>query len=329
MRAHTVPSQSLLIRETTCVTDTQFTELASGLEFPEGPVALPDGSIVLVEIAGKRITRVNADRTTETLAEVHGGPNGLAVGPDGSLFVCNNGGSFTFVDLDGLLVPGPFDPDNYSGGLIQRLDADGSLVDLYTNWEKRPLRAPNDIVMDGLGGFYFTDHGIHDSRARTADLSGLYYAKCDGSDIHEVAFPTNSPNGIGLSPDGSVLYYAETYTGRVFRRRIVEPGVLEPLATMVELDPYALLAGLPGMELFDSLAVDGDGWICVGSLVRGGITSISPDGASIEHLSTGDPLTTNICFGGDDLRTAFITLSGTGRLVSTPWARNGLRLAHQ
>jgi len=116
------------------VTDTQFTELASGLEFPEGPVALPDGSVVLVEIAGKRITRVNADGTTETLAEVHGGPNGLAVGPDGSLFVCNNGGSFTFVDLDGLLLPGPFDPDNYSGGLIQRLDADGSLVDLYTNW---------------------------------------------------------------------------------------------------------------------------------------------------------------------------------------------------
>lgn len=311
------------------MTDTQFTELASGLQFPEGPVYMPDGSVVVVEIAGERITRVATDGTTETIAEVKGGPNGLAVGPDGAFYVCNNGGCFTFVDLGGLVLPGPFDPDRYSGGLIQRVGSDGSVSDLYTNFEGRPLRAPNDLVMDGHGGFYFTDHGINDNHARKADICSLYYATCDGSDIHEVAYPVHAPNGIGLSPDGSILYYAETYTGRVFRRKVVEPGVLEPLAMMVELEPWTLLAGLPGMELFDSLAVDDDGWVCVASLVRGGITSISPDGATIEHLSTGDPLTTNICFGGDDLATAFLTLSGTGRLVSTPWPRRGLRLAHQ
>lgn len=292
-------------------------------------MAMPDGSIVLVEIAGERITRIRPDGSTEIVAEVKGGPNGLAVGPEGAWYLCNNGGSFTFIDLDGLLLPGPFDLDRYSGGLIQRIEPGGTVVDLYTHCEGRPLRAPNDLVMDGRGGFYFTDHGIHDSRARTADLSPVYYATCDGSDIHEVAFPTQSPNGIGLSPDGSILYYAETYTGRVFRRRVVEPGVLEPLTGLIELDPWALLAGLAGMELFDSLAVDGDGWVCVGALVKSGITSISPDGATIEHLPTGDPLTTNICFGGDDLNTAFITLSGTGRLVSTPWPRHGLRPAHQ
>lgn len=317
------------VRETGSVTDIQLTELASGLEFPEGPMAMPDGSIVVVEIAGKRITRVRPDGSTETVAEIKGGPNGLAVGPDGSWYLCNNGGCFTFVDLGGILLPGPFDPDHYSGGLIQRIEADGTIVELYTNCDGRPLRAPNDLVMDGRGGFYFTDHGIHDPRTRTADLSQLYYATCDGSDIHEVAYPTSSPNGIGLSPDGSILYYAETYTGRVFRRRVVEPGVLEPLAGMIELEPWALLAGLPGMELFDSLAVDADGWVNVGALVRGGITSISPDGATIDHLPTGDPLTTNLCFGGDDLNTAFITLSGTGRLVSTPWPRHGMRPAHQ
>jgi gluconolactonase len=88
-----------------------------------------------------------------------------------------------------------------------------------------------------------------------------------------------------------------------------------------------LLVGLPGYQLFDSLGVDGDGWVCIATLVNGGITSISPDGATVEHLATDDPLTTNICFGGDDLRTAYITCSGTGRLLATEWPRPGLQLA--
>lgn len=177
--------------------------------------------------------------------------------------------------------------------------------------------------------FYFTDHGVHDvNGARTADLSALYYGRCDGSDVHEVAYPVHSPNGIGLSPDGTILYYAETYTGRLFRRRIAEPGVLEPLTSIIELEPWALLYGFPGMQLLDSLAVDGDGWVAVGVLVEGSIAAVSPDGESVERIAFGDPLTTNLCFG-PDLRTAYVTLSGTGRLVSVPWPRPGLRLAHQ
>ena len=84
----------------------------------------------------------------------------------------------------------------------------------------------------------------------------------------------------------------------------------------------------PGMQLLDSLAVDGEGWVCVATLINGGITAISPDGATVEHVPFADPLVTNICFGGDDLRTAYVTLSGTGQLVKTTWPRPGLRLAH-
>ena len=288
---------------------------------------MPDGSLVVVEMLGERVTRVHPDGTTELVCEVKGGPNGLAVGPDGALYVCNNGGAFTPHEAGALLVPGPFDLERYSGGLIQRIDHDGSVHNLYTNCAGRPLRAPNDLVMDGHGGFYFTDYGITDLGARTTDLSAVYYALCDGSEIHEVAYPVNSPNGIALSPDGRTLYYAETYTGRVFRRPIAEPGILEPLRS--KYDPAALLCGLPGMQLFDSLAVDADGWVVVGTLVRGGITSISPDGSDVEFVATDDPFTTNVCFGGPDMRTAYVTLSATGRLVSMEWPRRGLRLAHQ
>ena len=136
-------------------------EIATGLRFPEGPIAMPDGSVVLVEMFGPAVSRVKPDGTKEVIAEVPGGPNGLAVGPDGALYLCNNGGAFTPVDLGGLMLPGPFDPDRYIGGRIQRIDiATGAVTDLYTECEGHPLRAPNDIVFDTEGGFWFTDHGI-------------------------------------------------------------------------------------------------------------------------------------------------------------------------
>jgi cell division protein FtsI (penicillin-binding protein 3) len=63
------------------------------------------------------------------------------------------------------------------------------------------------------------------------------------------------------------------------------------------------------------------------TIANGGITSVSPDGSTVEHRATDDPITTNICFGGDDFGTAFITLSATGRLISLPWSRPGMELA--
>ena len=298
-----------------------FTELTSGLKFPEGPIATADGNVIVVEMFGKRITRIAPDGTKTTLAEVPGGPNGIAFGPDGALYICNNGGSFTEVDFLGLTFPGPFEPSNYSGGKIQRLDlATGELRDLYTECNGNPLRGPNDLVFDAAGGMWFTDHGIR--HGRSADLTGIYYATCDGSSITEVVFPCEAPNGIGLSPDGNTLYWAETFTGRVHQAQVASPGVL---AGYSSLDPANCLCGLPGLQLLDSLAVDGAGNVCVATLglQAAGITVISPTGEIVEQILTGDPLTTNICFGGD---TAYLTLSGTGRVVSMPWRHGGLRL---
>jgi len=304
----------------------EFTEVANGLRFPEGPIAMRDGSVILVEIFGPRITRVRPDGSKETIAEMTGGPNGAAIGPDGFLYVCNNGGCFTEVDFGGLSFPGPFDQANYSGGRIQRVNiSTGEVTDLYTECDGRVLRAPNDLVFDNSGGFYFTDHGIRDLTARTADLTAIYYAAADGSSIREIDFPVEGPNGIGLSPDGTTVYWAETHTGRVFRRNITAPGVLAP--TMPG-DTQAVLYGLPGLQLLDSLAVDGAGNVCVATLVNGGITVISPSGELLEHVATGDLLTTNICFAADGSDTAYITLSGTGRLVKTQWKYGGLKLAY-
>jgi gluconolactonase len=232
------------------------------------------------------------------------------------------------VDLGELLLPGPFDPERYIGGRIQRVDlASGEVTDLYTHCDGRPLRAPNDLVFDAHGGFWFTDHGIRDHHARTSDLTAIYYAKADGSWISEQVFPVEAPNGIGLSPDGNTVYWAETTTGRVFRRTISEPGVVVPPAP---LDLSVIVAGLEGYQLFDSLAIDGDGNVCVATLINGGISIISPVDGSVIHVPTGDLLTTNICFGDNDgsgeYRDAYITCSGTGRLLHMRWPNKGLRL---
>jgi len=299
--------------------DTAFTEITTGLQFPEGPVAMPDGSVILTEMFASRLTRVSPDGTKSTVAEINGSPNGLAVGPDGALYLCNNGNAFTPLNAGGLLYPGPFDESKYIGGRIQRVDiATGAVTDLYTHCGGTQLRAPNDLVFDKQGGFYFTDHGTRTERS--ADRTGIYYAKPDGSFIEEVAFPTDGPNGIGLSPDEKTLYWAETHTGRVYQRAITSPGKLAPP------DSSTVLCGLPGYQLLDSLAVDGDGNVCVATIVNGGITVISPQGEVLQHIAVDDRITTNICFGGPDYQTAYITASSTGRLLAMKWPYKGLKL---
>ena len=163
----------------------QFTEVTSGLAFPEGPIAMPDGSVILVEMFGPRLTRVMPDGTKKTIAEVPGGPNGAAVGPGGLVYVCNNGARFQPVEMEGLCFPSGSGPDRYRGGSIDTVDVNsGKVTTLYTHCNGVRLAAPNDLVFDNQGGFYFTDHGY--SHERTATLTGIYYAKADGSLIKEI-----------------------------------------------------------------------------------------------------------------------------------------------
>ncbi|HLU41783.1 MAG TPA: SMP-30/gluconolactonase/LRE family protein [Microthrixaceae bacterium] len=301
-----------------------YRTVATELQFPEGPTPLADGSVLVVEIPRGTLSRVGPDGTVSVVAECGGGPNGSAIGPDGAVWITNNGGCFEWIDVGGILVPGGV-PDEWHGGCIQRVDlTDGSVETVYTHCGDLRLRAPNDLVFDGHGGFWFTDHGVR--QGRTSDRTGVYYALADGSSITEVLFPLDAPNGIGLSPDGDRLYVAETHTGRVWSWRVPEPGVAVGGGV---LPPHGdLLAGLPGLQLLDSLAVDAEGHVCVGTLQHGGITVISPDGGTVEHVPIDDVLVTNIAFGGPDLRTAFVTASGTGRLLALDWPRPGLAPPH-
>lgn len=297
--------------------------VASGLEFPEGPIALPDGSVLVVEIAGGRLTRVLPNGELKTEAQLGGGPNGAAMGPDGHCYVCNNGG-FSWRTDDGFTRP-TGEATDYKGGSIQRVNlSTGDVETIYTHCDGIPLYGPNDIVFDSEGGFWFTDFG---KKFEDRIMNGaMYYARTDGSLIRRIAYPLLTPNGIGFSPDGSTLYVSETETCRLWSYPVEGPGEVgqEPWPSP---NGGQLVHGLPDYQRFDSLAVEESGNICVATLVKGGINVFSPEGELLEFYEAPEGYCTNICFGGKDGCTAFITLSGYGQLVSVTWPRAGLQLA--
>jgi gluconolactonase len=311
-------------------------ELASGLQFPEGPVVLADGSIALVEIARGTLTRVTQAGEVSVLATLGGGPNGAALDADGHMVVCNNGGFSWHRDPDGFLRPTGQSSD-YQGGYIERVNLSTGrserMFDRFPNTRhdgpyELPLRGPNDIVMDAHGGFYFTDLGK--TRAREVDRAGVYYARCDGSAITEVAYPTLTANGIGLSPDQRTVVFVESESARLWALDLESPG--QPRRYGFPSPSGARWIAQPGgrIQRFDSLKVDALGNIIVATLLTGGLTTISPDGRDITFLPLPDQYTTNLCFGGPDMRTVYVTLSGYGRLIAIDdWPTPGLRLNHQ
>lgn len=300
--------------------------ISDGLRFPEGPVAMADGSVILTEIEAGRITRIAPDGSKSVVATPGGGPNGLAIGPDGKLYCCNNGG-FNYVESNGFLAPHGIASD-YSGGRIERIDMHTGAVEvLYKSGDFGcTLRGPNDIVFDAHGGFWFTDHGKVDYDRRCHDIVGIFYAKADGSHLEEVIFPSQNPNGVGLSPDGTTLYAAETYTCRLMKFAITAPGKVAPDAGPG--GPGIPLYRPAGYKFFDSLGVEECGNICIATIGESGISVVSPAGDLVEFVPTDDIFTTNICWGGPDRMTAYVTLSGTGRLAAIDWPRPGLALRH-
>jgi gluconolactonase len=306
----------------------EIREIASGLQFPEGPIALDDGSVLVVEIARGTLSRITPGGRIDVVARPGGGPNGAAIGPDGAVYVCNNGGFRWTTEADGTCRP-VAQADNYSGGRIERVDpATGRVERIYDIVDGHALRGPNDIVFDACGGFYFTDLGK--VREHEIDRGGIFYANAGGTDARIIARQVMTPNGVALSPDGSKLYYAETEGARLWQFEIEEAG-------RVHREPWPsphggrMLIASPGghYQRFDSMAVDAHGNLYVATLLHGGISVIAPDGRLCSHMPLPDCYTTNLCFGGHDMRTAYVTLSGSGRLIAIDdMPIPGLRLSY-
>jgi gluconolactonase len=306
--------------------------VAEGLRFPEGPVAMDDGSVLVVEMRGQTLVRVSTGGDVELIAQLGGGPNGVAIGPDGAAYVCNNGGLNWVLGAEGRWVVDGSIPD---GGSIQRVDLSSGLVEtLYDTCEGLPLRGPNDLVFDAYGGFWFTGSGK--LREENKQFGALYYGRADGSSVKVAYGPLLSPNGVGLSAAGDKLYVADTLTSRLFEFELEAPGLISMSAppdrrtSLLTSPPFSQVFGpCPGYQMLDSLAMTASDKVCVGALLNGGITIFNPRDAGIEHLPLSDALITNLCFGGQDMCDVWISASGSGQLLKARWPEPGLALIHQ
>jgi gluconolactonase len=283
--------------------------LATGLRFPEGPVALDDGTVLVVEIEGGALTRIGKDGDRSSIP-CGGGPNGAAVGPDGAVYVCNNGG-FVFTTNGGIRFPSGGAEGN-RGGYIQRVDlATGFVEALFTEVDGVPIGCLNDIVFDAAGSCYVVD----------TTRGALYYANPGDRTITTVEAGLSYPNGMGLAPDGVTLYVSETYSGRVLAWEVRAPGTLGARTELYSTG---------GAGHWDGLAVDGAGNVCIANLENSGVTVISAGGEVLREFVTPvhDPYVTNLCFGGPGGDTAFLCSAGRGLLYTFPWPWPGLRLHH-
>ncbi len=313
------------------VTDCEV--VATGLQFPEGPVAMRDGSVLFVEIRRGTLSRWREGEGVTVVAEVGDGPNGAAIGPDGAVWLCNNGG-FPWTLVPGTdfwiaidLATGSMTPPGYRGGRLEKVDlATGAVTVVHDRIGEHRLRGPNDLVFDRTGGCWFTDLGKR--RERDEDCGALYYSSTDGT-LSEVVYGMHGPNGVGLSPDEDRVYVSETATGRLWAFPLSAPGTLaaggghNPLAG----NGGSVLMRLEGNHMFDSLAVDTAGRVCAAVPTANAIAVVEPDGRSeLVEIPRGT-LHTNLCFAGADLRTVFLTASGSGELVRCRWPDAGKPLA--
>jgi gluconolactonase len=291
-----------------------MTTVATGLKFPEAPVVMNDGSVLFVQIEARQVSRLKPDGTVSVVAQLEGGPNGLAIGPDKALYIANDGGRFSFSQRGAFNFPGAI-PADFSGGSIQRLDLKtGRTVTLYDNCDGKRLIAPDDLVFDRQGGMWVTEFG------KAKGDGGLYYARADGKGIRLARGGMSSPNGIGLSPDGKQLHVSE---GRqLWTFDVTSPGVLGASTSY----PNAAHATLRERSIADSLKVLADGKVSVCTLIAGGISIIDAAGVT-EFVQFDDPMTTNLAFGGADMRDAWVTSSGLSRIVKVRWPYPGLKPA--
>jgi gluconolactonase len=247
---------------------------ASGLGWPEGPTALPDGRLVFVESYRSQLTVVGSDRTPRRFAYVAGAPNSCVLGANGWIYVCQNGGTV-----------GPWRAAEMVAPSIQRVREGGQAEVLITEVEGVRLNGPNDLVFAPDGRLIFTDPGVYNPT--NPDPSYIHAVAPDGSAKVVIAFPEPVfPNGLAVESDGSIVW-GESYTGHVRRRR--PDGTIEDLGRLPGEAPTP-----------DGMKIGADGRLFVADIAAGAIRVLARDGKAEAFIAVGKA-PTNCCFDGETL----------------------------
>jgi gluconolactonase len=249
--------------------DAKIQKLAGDFNFTEGAVADAQGNVYFTDIPNNRIHKWSLDGKLSTFRENTNGANGLYMDDKGNIYACEGGGR-----------------------RITRIDATGKATVLCDNYKGKKLNSPNDLWRDKKGGIYFTDPGYKKGESELAG-SYVFYLPADSHEPILVIDDMLGPNGIVGTKDGKLLYVAD-YSGRkTWVYKIKDDGTLYDKKLFVPV-------GADGIEL-DEL-----GNLYLTDLAGKGVNIVSPEGKKIGYISVPNS-TSNLCFGGKDGKTLFIT----------------------
>jgi gluconolactonase len=274
---------------------------------PEGPCLDSEGQLYVVEVGAGWVTAIDVEMgEARRHWNTGGGPNGCALGRDGMLYVANNGGvekGEEFVDVTRV----------HGVGCIQRCDPrTGGLETIFTAGSLGTFSGPNDIAVDGAGALWFTDPGHGDLK----ETRGRIYRVLPEGKPEVVSDGYQYCNGLAFTSDGSTLIVAETGSRTLWQCPVVNGG-------LGEREPFVRLPRGGGP---DGLCLDSAGNVIVAGAFLGCVYVYDAQGSEIQAIEMPDKLVTNVAFGGEDLRTLFVTLTMNGEVVAIEWPVPGLRI---
>lgn len=278
----------------------EFEVLASGFQFTEGPLWLPDRGLLFQDIRAERTYRLGSDGVAHLLRESTGAANGQTFDALGGVVFCEQ-----------------------NGRRMSRMNRDCSTVSVVIEtFEGRRLNSPNDVICDRSGRVYFTDpaYGVPTPEAKELPFQAVFRLSPDLKILERLADDFEKPNGLALSPDERILYVCDTGQYHVRAFDLDADGNLDVASGRVfaTMDP-----GVPGGP--DGMKVDRDGRVYVA--VALGIWVYEPDGTLL-GIAALPKRPSNLAWAGDDSKTLAITMvDQVGRLrmnvagIAPPFAR--------
>lgn len=266
--------------------------VASGFQFPEGPVWGPDGKIYLSSCNTPAVCRVDGKDKWVRYREV--GCNGLSFDAEGALIVC--------------------DPKLKR---LARIDKGGEVRTLVDRFEGKPLNGPNDLTIAADGTIYFTDP---EGDPKAYDRGAVYRLSPYGR-LRRIVGSMRYPNGIELDPAGGSLLVASTVDKAIYRVLLGVRGKPAAPPKWCDLTPLGEMVGPDGMTF------DEEGNLYVAVFGAGMVVKIDPRGKIVERFKTPGKNPTNCCFGGKDYKMLYVTETQRNELLAAEMPVAGLRPA--
>lgn len=258
----------------TLVESSEAERLATGFQFTEGPVWIPDVGLLFSDIPGNRINKWTESEGISVWREPSGNSNGLTYDLEGRLLACEHGNR-----------------------RVSRTEKDGTVLTLADTFDGHLLNSPNDIVGKSDGTIYFTDppYGIKPEE-KEQPHNGVYLLRSDGS-LELLADDFERPNGLAFSPDESTLYIDDSFHRHVRAFDVASDGTISNGRIITDMDHPQ-----PGSP--DGMKVDEAGHLYVTGPT--GIWILEADGTVLGVFSPPE-MPANIAWGDDDRRSLYIT----------------------